>query len=474
MASQTTTAPITPGQSLPTRRIVLLALAAAFCFSALAYWGGMPPDNQVPLFLLGIVVMVAVGAGISFLAWHFLLRPMPGLIVLKGGLLKPIERYVLGVMLVLAIIMESVGGAWDEAWHTKYGMPFGKDFFWRPHLLIYAGLLIILAASFLGWILLNVRGKGTMIQRFRSDPLVGIMALVALVMVYALPADPIWHGIYGDDLSAFSIPHVVLALLITISLLVGVALIVPALSIHAWRGIQRLQGGDLLLLVGFAALEASLVQVMTSDWFNVSAQDVASGNSRLFQRPDWLPYLFIAIIGTLLGTLVVTALRFYGAATLTGLLGFVLRSVLVTFVGHPNPSASMWLLCLPPMIGIDVIAFILVRRGHKLLWWQLGLAGAIGTTVGSLPLFNRFLIYPQLSLANLIPTLIAVFLGALAAAWVGNGIGSYMANQPVVAETTEVSASPSLIRRWFAPGALVLFAVFVVFFVMTAAPPFTS
>jgi len=41
---------------------------------------------------------------------------------------------------------------------------------------------------------------------------VGGLALMGFLLVYALPADPIWHSIYGDDLSAFSIPHVVLAL----------------------------------------------------------------------------------------------------------------------------------------------------------------------------------------------------------------------------------------------------------------------
>ena len=40
--------------------------------------------------------------------------------------------------------------------------------------------------------------------------MVGLLILNAAFLLYALPADPVWHLIFGEDITAWSVPHLIL------------------------------------------------------------------------------------------------------------------------------------------------------------------------------------------------------------------------------------------------------------------------
>src|SRR5258708_11600205 len=147
-------------------RPVIVVAATALIFIALAVWGGMPPAAAMPGFMVGVLILLAVGGLIGFAGWYLLLRPLPDNIkVIRQSVLQPIQRRLIGSLLILAMLVEVIGGNWDETWHRRFGIPFGKDFFWRPHILIYVGLMAIVLLAGIGWIAIMRRGRGNLVQR---------------------------------------------------------------------------------------------------------------------------------------------------------------------------------------------------------------------------------------------------------------------------------------------------------------------
>lgn len=93
-----------------------------------------------------------------------------------------------------------VGGTWDISWHVVAG----RESFWSPpHLVLYAGILVIFAAG--------VHGLATAWRR-RVAPSAGsvIGATGAGVSLASAPLDDFWHRIYGLDVTVWSAPHLLL------------------------------------------------------------------------------------------------------------------------------------------------------------------------------------------------------------------------------------------------------------------------
>ena len=57
----------------------------------------------------------------------------------QKGALTFRAREILALILASGGIAIFIAGVWDEIWHRGYGIPFGEDLFWRPHLLMYFG-----------------------------------------------------------------------------------------------------------------------------------------------------------------------------------------------------------------------------------------------------------------------------------------------------------------------------------------------
>jgi hypothetical protein len=106
------------------------------------------------------------------------------------------------VLLAVGGIAAVSGLYWDDAWHTDVGR---DTFFSRPHLLLYAGVSLLLATA-ASWAWRRYRTEGRSVLR---DPRVVLPLLGAAVTLGAAPVDELWHQLFGRDAVTWSPPHMV-------------------------------------------------------------------------------------------------------------------------------------------------------------------------------------------------------------------------------------------------------------------------
>ncbi len=154
---------------------------------AIAYWGGAARINL--LFFVGVAVLSGLILGFAFLTWWLYLSPDVRSSTLPVNARALAVRQGIGVLAVVSGMLFVTGAAWDEAWHRLYGVGTAvDDFLWAPHKLIY-GSLFLTALFALGGLLLLLRGAGGLRQRFRSEPLVGMLALASAYLALSAPSD---------------------------------------------------------------------------------------------------------------------------------------------------------------------------------------------------------------------------------------------------------------------------------------------
>lgn len=433
---------------------------------ALAYWGGMPEHNRA-LFFLGVGALLVMLGLVGALGWVLLARPLPGeALAAPEGTLKAAHRQLLALALTVSSASIIVGAYWDEVWHTKYGVPFGQDFFWRPHLMMYFGLTMVIALAATGAFLLWRQGEGSWRARFRANPPLAYLTLLAAFLFYILPADPLWHAIYGEDISAWSLPHILLAASFALISVVAVATLLTTVPGRTWRFL-RLTPQDGLIIVALAFSLNILLQLMTTEWDALAS--VQRGGSPVFWgRPEWLLPVTIAFLATFLGTLATHATRRVGAATAVGLVALGVRLALLGAFDLRILSADAWLVSLPVLVAIDLVAAAEVRRRERApRWWQTGLAAAAGMAALGLPLLSALFVYPEVSPETFPMMLAMVLVMAVFAGWAASTLGDTLAtrNKHVGDKTNGRTA------RWATPLALALMLGFIIFFIGTATPP---
>ena len=115
--------------------------------------------------------------------------------------------------LVLAVVLVTVGGQTDVAWHRS----IGRDGFWiPPHVMVY--LCGLLAAISCGYLMLATTFGHRTEFRDSSISLLGLRAPVGvllttwggLTMLASAPFDNWWHNAFGLDVQVQSPPHIVL------------------------------------------------------------------------------------------------------------------------------------------------------------------------------------------------------------------------------------------------------------------------
>jgi hypothetical protein len=482
-------------------RVGLMIAAAAVFFVAFSFWSGVPGGEKALPFWIGVAVLVGVLAAFGFATWHLLFRPLPAGQVARVQTFSANLRQSLALLLGISGLSIIVGLFWDEVWHRIYGVPFGDDFFWRPHLLMYFGFFSVTALAFIGLYSIS-RGKGTFQQRFRANPLVGMLILLGAFLMYVLAADPIWHAIYGVDLTAWGIPHFVLITSFVLVLLMAVAIHMTAQSPRQWS--FGWSPADVLPLLMFA----TIFLVWNQFWIT----EFDSG-PRILSRPLWLLPVLIAAGPAFIGTLANHSLRRFGAATISGVLALALRSALIAlFDVQDIMFADAWILALPVCVAVDLALVLGSAVGWKpygynsskpsergllddnlpfqpassrlfsisqrpaevpvgaasspwRLWIIPGIAAALVMSVVTATIMGDFYaLYPARGLPF---TTLMLLVGCLATAWIGTQVGSAFASGSREAETESAST------RWplFSLGAVMIVALFVVFFVTTAAPP---
>ncbi len=443
---------------------VKFAVAAAIAISflvALASWGGVVGRARLPAFWLGVAVLIAVLCGFAFAFWYLLVRPLPASHKAPTAQrIKASYRQAIALLLAIASITIVVGGFWDEVWHRRYGIPFGPDFFWRPHLLMYFGFLSVSALGFAGWYIIARQMQGTFQQRFRAMPIIGLLVLLAAFLVYVLTADPLWHAIYGPDLTAWSIPHVLLIVSFTTIMLIAATIQLSLVPVWEWRRLRRITLYDVLPLLMFACVMLANLQLFTTEY-----DQIHSVNNRILRaRPEWVLPFMIGAVASLSGVLANHSLRAVGAATTAGLLALGLRYALIQTFDAEMLRASAWMLALLPLLAIDLWYGYSVLRKRTPTWIGGGLAGAVGMLV-AYPLLTQ--LYPQLVIANLPVMAVMVLVASVSASWLGAQIGENVANSNKQVEEGGVPVAVPLASV----GVLVVLAGFMLFFITTATPP---
>lgn len=445
------------------------SLGALAFILALTYWAGLPAPEHRPLFVVGVLVLAGSLFVFAWVYWHLLVRPLPAGHALPGqGALTVRTRQLLALLIAISAFSVVVGGFWDEVWHRVYGIPFGEDLLWRPHLMIYFGFLTISLLAFIGLYQLVKYGQGTLQQRFRANPVVGMMVLVGGFMLYAAPVDPLWHLLYGEDISAWSLPHLVLALAFGLMMLLASAIQLTTLPRRAWGFIWRIGSSEGLVLLALAFMQMVTLQILTTEW-DVIQSTPAVREGIVWQRPDWLLPALLGLIAGFVGLLANHALRRVGSASVVGVMALGLRLALVVAFNVPGITANAWWCSLLPLLALDVWQGYQLRRqpAGPAGWVSSGVAVFVGLAA-TLPLLDRLFVHPQVHSSNLVAILAAGLAAAWAGAWVGHRLGDYLAEAHKQLEPT-----PTSDRRWqlLPPLAFLTVAAFIVIFIATAQPP---
>jgi len=451
------------------KRFQLPAVGAlmVLVFAALTYWAGFPRE-KFSIFVLGATILIGGMALYGLVVWHLLLRPLPAGVNKPALAMQPVpSRRLQAVLVTIAGMGIVIGGFWDEVWHRSFGFPFGPDLFWRPHILIYLGLLTPPLLAVYSLYTLLKKGKGSLQQRFRADPVNGLIILAGCFLIYTVPADPIWHTIYGKDISAWSLPHIMLLFSVSLIMILAVYIQLTTLPERHGSSLRKIKVPELLVLVALSFAILIQLQVLATDWEN--------GNRMLANRPDWLLPVIFASLSTLMGSLVIRSLRRWGAATVIGLIAVLIRFGLIEASGYSAITARTWLPILPPLVALDLwyairIHLLRNRAGEiPLLHSSLsnGLASLVGMAV-SLRIIARTFTYPVISW----PGVVGMGLASLVASILGSWIGFWLSDSLFQAKSLEDKEyKPGIALRLASPAVFSIVVVFIVFFIVTAIPP---
>lgn len=457
----------------PHRARLKVAAIAALTLGAMLLilrWGGVARPG--PLLALGVLVCMGMIGAMAALAWWLYRSPIPGAAPAQVG--RSAGLYQLIVLLVgVSSILSLFGAVWDAEWHDLYG-GFGDDFLWPPHMLLYASFALVALFAGLGMLFL-VRGASDLRRQFRADPLVGLIGLTAFYMILGVPSDQLWHALYGADLTAWSLPHVMLAVCYTLIILAAMAMQLGVIPPAPWRGLGGLTGRE-LVVIGLAGMSLSqLLLVGTIEWAGIT--EISSQHSDVFgrafwERPEWLFPVVVLAVALFSGSLVQHALRRAGVATLAGILALIVRAAVALAMRASPAHSGDWLLVhllvLPPLVALDL--WHLRRPAGAAFPAQqvLGalVAGAAFLLLG-LPAIAANMVYPRVNWATA-PFMVGIGLAVgVVASWLGSSAGAALASfhRPALAPP---------VARWVAGTALaavVLITLGAALYVMRAAPP---
>lgn len=440
----------------------------------LGYWGGVAMSG--PLFLVGVVVLSSMIVATGFVGWWLFVSPLPEQRAVVAIRSPELRQYV-ALMSIISGLLLVIAVFWDELWHRTYGSTAVlSDFFWRPHLMIYGSMGInSLFAG--GALLIALRGAGGIRQRFRAEPLIGLMGLASAFLALSGPSDLIWHRVYGGDISPWSLPHLMLSGSFGLVMILTLPILLSLLPRQGWRGLRGLHLYELLaiLLLAIGTIVVMVIMVTTWDGLKTIGSNSANGRSRhvFWSWPEWLYPVVLVTMGVFISSVAIHALRRAGVATLVALTILGIRAVLFTVFGSWTDSHGMGLnsqvLLLPPAIALDIWYALRLRRAESattLIGGSL-LAGAVFLAV-ALPAIPLMLIYPRINATTVPPMILFGLIMALWSGWVGARTGAWFgALDRPAQETISLRGRPA----WVGTGALVGLMGFLVFFIVTASPP---
>lgn len=444
---------------------IITAIAGTIVFAAFTAWGGIPADANAAAFWAQIAVFFLIICAFVLLLWHLLIRPLaPSLRNPTIDTLPTQLRQRIALILASGGIAIFVGGFWDELWHRSYGIPFGEDFFWRPHLLMYFGFGTTIVAGFWALLYLNRQLRGNFQQRFRSNIFISLLIANAAFLLYALPADPFWHLTFGQDLTAWSIPHLILLLSFVITLSIAIFIHVSTLGQREWASIANMKFGDAFTLVMIAALQLIWLQLMLIDW-DAALAGIPLESLGLY-RPEWLLGANLLASVTFSGVIVTRLLRRAGAATAAGLLALVIRLGMIQLFNAEMLQYVAWVAALLPLLAIDLWAYYSgVLRKQEPAWRGTAFA-VIAAMAINLILIRDFY---KLEDSDNLAFALAVVVTGIGMSWLSHRIADAMLKRLSV-EAAEPGTSESM-RSQLSFGIIGAFVAFIILFIATASPP---
>ena len=446
---------------------IIAAVAGVFIFVAFTVWGGVPPDEQAGAFWAQIGFFFAVICAFVGLTWHLLVRPLnPGLRQAPVDILPLKTRQMIALLLTSGGIASFIGAFWDELWHRSYGIPFGEDFFWRPHLLMYFGFGASIVTGAWALYYLNRHLRGNMQQRLRSNIIIALLILNAAFLAYALPADPLWHWTFSEDLTAWSIPHLILLASFVMTLTIAFFVTASTVPERAWSTLLRLGIREGLSLLIIASMLLVWLQLMLSDW------DSTLTGIRLewlgLYRPEWLLAANVLATATFCGVIAARVLRCAGAATASGLLALAIRYALIHLFEADMLQYVAWVVALLPLLAIDIWAFYSSAIRRQEPDWRGAAVAVSAAMLINLPVL-RALYRLNPSDGDNLSLAVAVIVTGAGMSWLANQLVDAMRRMRAtsVAGASEHYALKPAVTLGVLGGFLGLIYIFIV----TASPP---
>ena len=423
------------------------------------------------LFLQGLTFSVLVIGILAFLAWWLYLSPIrqapangsaAAVQKNKAAATSPRLSYTLALLIGVGSLLISFGGYWDASEHVITGVvPGGEDFLWPPHLMLYGGFLLAFLVALGGLIALAYHSLRLGIKDprlwVRRNPYVGAAVLIAGYGLLSIPGDAIWHELYGVDLTAWSPPHIFLAVSASSLAISAIGLFLRG-STEETKGERSLKPSSSHMRSaaldsrrpGLAWNRISAVASKT-DWLNLVKLFYISTGLLLFfavgtieweidvvakivaQRPVWL---YPTIIGVSSFVLLIMGRRIVPGpwtATVLALFYFGLRSAVTAFAeivsGAPPRMTLVFIL---GAVLLDLTCHWMARFGFKAGDWQFRLAASgafmVGYTLVAQPTIAFFLLQylPSFTLPDHLLTALFVFLLSAALYPVALGLGGWL------------------------------------------------
>lgn len=413
---------------------------------------GQAPGAGVPEWegWLALGTLLILFAGVI---WWLFLSPIEssGLRSVRpsGGLTLSARAYpVLGALVLLSGVLFVVGIRWDEVWHRLYG-GFGDDFLWPPHLMMYGALG--LNSAFAGFGLAMVgRGSGGIRDRFRANPLVGLLGLLSAYQLASIPSDLLWHKIIGPDISAWSLPHVLLEMSSSAVWLIGLALLLSNTPRPRFQSLRGLRPAEVAAIVLVLVSIMALLQFGVTEW----EWGFSSFGSLPYGRPIWVYPVVVLVVGIAEVHLVLYGLRRVGAATLLAVAACLAQLAFVTYartILPPGPVLASHLLLVLPAVALDLFYANAVRFApsdpSQGISFTLRLAGAavygLVFLVVAIATIGSLMPYPTFDLPSIVATVAlgvpAGLLVALGMSGVASWLGTVAGRRPIAAQNAAAS-----------------------------------
>lgn len=462
--------PLTPMvRYWPFVRTLLMIVGILTVLTSVVRWGGTARPG--PLFVVGVALLssLIVAFGV-FITWIY---SGPRRVLGASTTAQAELRQTVAVLALISTSSFLVGIFWDEVWHRRLG-GFGDDFWWPPHLLIYTSVILFWLFA-VGGLWVVVRGSGSLRDRLRSESQISLVGLVAMFLVVSLPSDELWHRIYGKDITAWSLPHLMLAGGVSLIALGATSLALASTPIqYRWRDLRSIQRTELLAVVLVAVATVLMIQFGTSEWDGVRSLQTEGGVFRdaFWTRPQWLYPVVVVTVALFTSNAALHLLRCAGVASLVATLVLTFRLGCLAILGSESQDLAIGytahFLLVFPALALDVWYWFR-KTSSDTLGTLIGgnLIAVVAFLVAGLPVIDRTLIYPPIN-AYTVPQMIGMSLFmALGAGWTGARFGGWLG-------ALDRPSAPIPVRRRvmiFTIAGCSLVVLVTLSIILTARPP---